>query len=84
MRQNCPSITDKGTQTLTFDAQLPHELGGILTQRSTFVCSKVHTVANGLVRMAQVNGPTAGTRLWRAIEIFPGCRLERTRRAVSK
>ncbi|SPE43930.1 hypothetical protein SBA7_20015 [Candidatus Sulfotelmatobacter sp. SbA7] len=43
VRQNCPSITDKGTQTLTFDAQFPHDIAVSVTDCCSFVCSKLHT-----------------------------------------
>ena len=62
MRQNCPSITDKGTQTLTFDAQFPHDIGGSLTDCRSFVCSKLHTY---WCVWPQADGKTASWRLWR-------------------
>jgi hypothetical protein len=55
MRQNCPSITDKGTQTLTFDVQFPHERCCQFGELPQFCLFKI---AHRQVRLAQVDGET--------------------------
>jgi hypothetical protein len=64
MRQNCPSFTDKATQTLTFDVQFPHERCCKFGELPQFCLFKI---AHRQVRLAQVDGETAGMRLWRYV-----------------